>query len=242
MFKKKEMEKIIKFTIDGIECTSEKGQYILKAAAENGIYIPTLCNYPGVKPKGGCRICTVRVNGRFMTACTTPVANGMIIENDIEKINELRKSIVELLFVEGNHFCPSCEKSGNCELQALAYRFKMMAPRFPYQFPSREIHASLPKIIKEQNRCILCKRCIRTIKDEKGRSVFAYRRRGTKAEVIVDNKLGRQLSDELARKAMDVCPVGSIIYKEKGFSIPIGKRKYDGKPIGSEIENVNMSK
>ena len=159
-----------------------------------------------------------------------------------EKINELRKSIIELLFVEGNHFCPSCEKSGNCELQALAYRYKMMAPRFPYQFPMRKVYASLPKIIKEQNRCILCKRCIRTIKDKKGRSIFAYRRRSTRAEVIVDNKLGCKLTDELAQKAMDVCPVGSIIYKEKGFNIPIGKRKYDEKPIGSEIDDLNVSK
>lgn len=236
------MEKIVKFTIDGRECMAGKGQSILNAAKENGIYIPTLCNYPGIEPKGGCRICTVRVNGRPMTACTTPIANAMIIENDIEKINELRKSIIELLFVEGNHFCPSCEKSGNCELQALAYRYKIMAPRFPYQFPMRKVYASLPKIIKEQNRCILCKRCIRTIKDKKGRSIFAYRRRSTKTEVIVDNKLGSKLTDELAQKAMDVCPVGSIIYKEKGFNIPIGKRKYDKKPIGSEIDDFKVSK
>jgi [NiFe] hydrogenase diaphorase moiety small subunit len=236
------MEKTVKFTIDGMECTAKKGQFIVDAARENGIYIPTLCNYPGIKPRGGCRICTVLVNGRLMTACTTPIANGMIIENDTEKINELRKSIIELLFVEGNHFCPSCEKSGNCELQALAYRFKIMAPRFPYQFPMRKVYASNPKIIKEQNRCILCKRCIRIIKDEKGRSIFAYRRRSTRTEVIVDNKLGNQLTDELAKKAMDVCPVGSIIYKEKGFSVPIGKRKYDEKPIGSEIDEINVTK
>jgi len=236
------MQKIVKFTIDGRECMADRGQSILSAAKEEGIYIPTLCYYPGDMPRGGCRICTVRVNDRLMNACTTPIANAMIIENNTEKINELRKSIIELLFVEGNHFCPSCEKSGNCELQALAYRFKIMAPRFPYQFPMRKVHASLPKIIKEQNRCILCKRCIRTIKDKKGRSIFAYRRRSTKVEVIIDNKLGRQLTDELAQKAMDVCPVGSIIFKEKGFSIPIGKRKYDEKPIGSEIDEIKVSK
>jgi [NiFe] hydrogenase diaphorase moiety small subunit len=235
------MKNVMKFTIDGKECMAERGQTILSAAKEEGIYIPTLCYYPGNMPRGGCRICTVRVNDRLMNACTTPVANGMIIENDTERINELRKSIIELLFVEGNHFCPSCEKSGNCELQALAYRFKVMAPRFPYQFPLRKVYASPPKIIKEQNRCILCKRCVRTIKDEKGRSLFTYKNRGPRTEVIVDVKLGSQLTDELAQKAMDVCPVGSIIYKGKGFSIPIGKRKYDGKPIGSEINEINVS-
>ena len=106
------MSQFVRFTIDGTECMAAKSQYIVEAAKENGIYIPTLCNYPGVKHKGGCRICTVRVNGRLMTACTTPVAEGMNIENAVKDIMELRKSIVELLMVEGNHFCPACEKSG----------------------------------------------------------------------------------------------------------------------------------
>jgi len=166
----------------------------------------------------------------------------MSIENEVKDINELRKSIIELLFVEGNHFCPSCEKSGNCELQALAYRFRMLVPRFPYQFPVRRVDASHPRIIKEQNRCILCKRCIRAITDETGRSIFAYRRRSARVEVVVDPKLGKQLTEELAQKAMDVCPVGSIIVKEKGFYTPIGERKYDAMPIGSDIENMQITK
>jgi [NiFe] hydrogenase diaphorase moiety small subunit len=236
------MNKIVKLNIDGLECMANRDQYIVEAAKENGIYIPTLCNYPGVKPKGGCRICTVRVNGKLMTACTTPVSEGMKIENDTSELNNLRKSIVELLLVEGNHFCPSCEKSGNCELQALAYRFAIMAPRFPYLFPVRKVDASHPKIIKDQNRCILCKRCIRAIKDDKGRSVFAYRRRSSRVDVVVDSKLGKNLTDELAQKAMDTCPVGSILVKEKGFISPIGERKYDKNPIGSDIENLTVSK
>ena len=236
------MNKIVKLTIDGQECMANRDQYIVEVANENGIYIPTLCNYTGVTPKGGCRICTVRVNGKLSTACTTPVSEGMKIENNTSDLNHLRKSIIELLFVEGNHFCPSCEKSGNCELQALAYRFKIMAPRFPFMFPVRKVDASHPKIIKDQNRCILCKRCIRAIKDEKGRSVFAYRRRSSRVEVVVDSKLGKQLTDELAQKAMDVCPVGSILVKEKGFLIPVGERKYDNNPIGSDIENLTVSK
>ena len=236
------MNKIVKITIDGLECMASREQFIVEAAKENGIYIPTLCNYPGIKPKGGCRICTVRGNGKLMTACTTPVSEGMHIENNVTDINELRKSIIELLLVEGNHLCPSCEKSGNCELQALAYRFRIMAPRFPYFFPVRKVDASHPKIIKDQNRCILCKRCIRAIKDDKGRSIFAYRRRSNRVEVGVDSKLGKQLTDELAQKAMDICPVGSILRKERGFIVPIGERKYDHNPIGSDIENLTVSK
>src|SRR5271157_3228786 len=176
------MSKVIRFVIDGKECMAQEGQFIVKAAKENSIYIPTLCNFEGIPPKGSCRICTVKINGRMMTACTTPVSDGMQIENNTPELTDLRKSIVELLFVEGNHFCPACEKSGNCELQALAYRFRMTVPRFPYAFPQRKVDADNMKIIKEQNRCIMCKRCIRAIKDEKGRSIFAYGKRGHKSQ------------------------------------------------------------
>ncbi len=232
------MNQVVKFTIDGIECMAAQGQYIVDAAKENGIYIPTLCNYPGVKPKGSCRICTVKVNGRMMTACTTPVAENMQIENQDNEIIELRKAIIELLFIEGNHFCPACEKSGNCELQALAYRYTMMVPRFPYTFPQRAVDATNPKLIKDQNRCILCKRCIRAIQDEKGRSIFAYHKRSNKVEIGLDPKIGKGLTDELAQKSVDVCPVGALLIRGRGFEQPIGQRKYDKQAIGSDIENM----
>jgi [NiFe] hydrogenase diaphorase moiety small subunit len=231
------MSNKIHFTIDGKKCQSDEGKFLVDAAKENGVYIPTLCNYEGLKPKGSCRICTVKINGRFTTACTSPVHEGMNIENNTAELNEMRKQIIELLFVSGNHFCPACEKSGNCELQALAYRFQMMAPRFPFAFPQKEIDASHPKIIKEQNRCILCKRCIRGIKDEEGKSYFAFQRRGKHSMVVVDRKLAAGMSLEKAREAMDICPVGSILVREKGWDTPIGERKYDKAPIGSDIEN-----
>lgn len=230
------MNDTIKFKIDGKLIAAKKGQTIVEAAKENGIYIPTLCNFEGAKPKGCCRMCTIKVNNRYMTACTTPAATGMEVENNSDELNDIRKSIVELLFVSGNHFCPSCEKSGNCELQALAYRYQMMVPRFPYIYPQKGIDASSPKIIKDQNRCIMCKRCIKTIKDEDGRHYFAYENRGNNLSVVLDEKLGKEMTDELAKMAMENCPVGSIIYKEIGFEKPIGSRKYDKQAIGSEIE------
>ena len=230
------MSKKINFVIDGKECQSAEGKYLVEAAKDNGVYIPTLCNFEGLKPKGSCRICTVKVNGRLTTACTSPVHDGMKIENNTDELNEVRKEIIELLFVSGNHFCPACEKSGNCELQALAYRFKMMAPRFPFAFPQKEIDASHPRIIKEQNRCILCKRCIRGIKDEDGKSYFALKNRGKDSVVVVDRKLASEMSIEKALEAMDICPVGSILVREKGWDEPIGTRKYDKVPTGSDIE------
>ncbi len=232
------MSEKIKFTIDDKECFAEKGQNVLDAATDNGIFIPALCHIRGVKPAGACRLCNVKIAGRLMTACTTPVESGMEIENDIPEIQDLRLAIIEMLFVEGNHFCPACEKSGNCELQALAYRYQMMVPRFPYEFPVKEIDASCPKLIIDHNRCILCKRCIRSFKDENGKNIFAFKKRGHKLQINIDEKLSANLSDEMAQKAMDICPVGAIIHKGKGFDEPIGTRKYDKVPIGSDIESV----
>ncbi len=231
------MSKAIKFNIDGKECMAQEGSYIVDAASENGIYIPTLCNIPGVKPKGACRICNVKVNGRFMTACTTPVTQGMQIENNTPEIQGMRKSIVETLFVEGNHFCPACEASGSCDLQALGYKYNMMVPKYPYQFNMRNMDASNPKIIRDNNRCVLCKRCIRAVQTEDGKNIFAFQKRGHKVEIIIDPDMSSQLTDELAQKAVDICPVGAILPREIGFKTPIGERKYDNKPIGSEIEN-----
>ncbi len=232
------MSEKVKFTIDGKEFEGEKGRLLVDVAAEQGIYIPVLCHWKDVIPAGSCRICTVKVNGRFMAACTTPVDADMKVENNIPEILDIRKAIVEMLFVEGNHFCPSCEKSGDCDLQALGYRYQMMVPRFPYAFERRELDASSPKIFLEKNRCIFCKRCVRMIKDDQGRSYFAFKGRGKHLEITLDKKLAATMSEENAQKAMKICPVGAILRKEVGFATPIGQRKYDNVAIGSDIENL----
>lgn len=113
------MNELVNFTIDKKECMSMKGKYLVDAAAENGIYIPTLCNISGIQPRGACRLCSVRVNGKLTTACTTPVYNNMEVENETPELQDMRKSIIELMFADGNHYCPYCEKSGDCELQQL---------------------------------------------------------------------------------------------------------------------------
>ncbi|MCB0806758.1 MAG: (2Fe-2S)-binding protein [Bacteroidales bacterium] len=228
----------VKFTIDGKQCTAEKNTNLVEAAKMNGIYIPTLCHLEGVKPAGSCRICNVKINGRFMTACTTLVVDGMVIESNTNEIQELRKIIIETLFVSGNHFCPACEKSGNCELQAMGYKYQMMVPRFPYEFEEKEVDAKTTKLYIDRNRCILCKRCVRSIKSKDGKSIFAIKGRGHKAVINIDHKLANQMTDEEAMHAMETCPVGSILRKERGYVDPIGSRKFDHKPIGSEIEET----
>lgn len=226
----------INITIDGKKIKAKAGQTIVEAARENGVYIPTLCDYEGIKPAGTCRICTVKIGGRNMAACTTPVAEGMLIENNVPELNDFRKAIVEMLFVEGNHMCPVCEKSGNCELQALAYKYTMLAPRFPYLWPQRTVDASFPKILIDRNRCIQCLRCVRGVTTADGKHIFGLVNRGGKAIISVDPELAQEMTEEMAEKAMELCPVGAILKKEVGYAVPIGMRKYDGKPIGSEYE------
>lgn len=230
------MSEKLKFKIDGKDCVADKGQNLVDAAKANGIYIPTLCHLEGIKPAGSCRICNIKINGRFMTACTTDVQDGMVIENNTDEIQELRKIIVETLFVSGNHYCPACEKSGGCELQALGYRNKMLVPRFPFEFEEKEVDANTPKIYIDRNRCILCKRCVRSMKTKDGKSIFAFQGRGHTAQINIDYELAEKMTDEEAQLAMDNCPVGSILKKERGYVTPIGSRKWDKKPIGSEIE------
>jgi [NiFe] hydrogenase diaphorase moiety small subunit len=226
----------IHFEIDGKPCTAEEGQSIIDAAKENGVFIPSLCHYQGVKPAGSCRLCNVKVNGRMMTACTTPVTQDIVVENDIPELNELRKSIIEIMFVSGNHFCPSCEKSGNCELQAMAYLYQMMVTRYPYEFPVNNVDAQPDHLFLDRNRCILCKLCVRMIQID-GKNVFAFRGRGEHLHVVMDEELASRMTEEEAKAAMDICPVGAILKKEHGFVIPIGDRKFDKAPIGSDINN-----
>jgi len=230
--------KTIRFEIDGRRIEAQAGETIIEAADHAGIYIPRLCHKPGLQPYGGCRLCTVLMDGRPCSACTQPATNGSVIENDTEEVNQYRKGIIEMLFVEGNHFCMACEKSGNCELQAVAYRFGIAAPRFPHQNPEREIDASHPDIIIDHNRCILCARCKRTAAEVDGKEVFGFAGRGPGKRLIVNSVDGLGgTAIEVTDAALDACPVGALMRKRVGFRVPVGSRLFDTAPIGTDIEN-----
>jgi [NiFe] hydrogenase diaphorase moiety small subunit len=178
----------------------------------------------------------VLISGRPQAACTQPVAEGMVVENDTETLAKYRRDIIEMLFVEGNHYCMFCEKSGNCELQAMAYRFGIFAPRHPYIFPERDVDASHPDVFVDSNRCILCGRCVNASRDVDGKTAFEFTGRGIHKKIAVDSPEGLGATSlAVTDKAAEVCPVGSIIKKRVGFAVPIGNRLYDSKPIGAEI-------
>ena len=229
----------LKFTIDGVEVTAEPGQTILDAADAAGIYIPRLCAHPDLKPIGSCRVCTVIVDGRPQAACVKPVADGMTVENEIPELLEHRRNLIDMMFVEGNHFCMFCERSGNCELQAMAYRFKITAPQYPFQFPAKEVDASHPDVMLDHNRCIMCARCVRASQELDGKNVFQSIGRGFERKIGVNGE--KDLADtdmDVNDRAADVCPVGCIIKKRTAFEVPMGERLYDKKPIGSEIQKT----
>ncbi len=231
------MPEKITFTIDGIEVTAVPGQMIIEAADEAGIYIPRLCHKPGLEPFGSCRVCTVMVNGRPASACTQPAGDGMVVENDTETLREFRRILIELLFVEGNHFCMFCEKSGNCELQAMAYRLGITAPRYPYLWPEREVDASHPDVMIDHNRCILCARCVRASRDLDGKHVFGFVGRGPHKRLAANSEARLKATDlDVTDEAVGICPVGALLKKRVGYQVPIGKRLYDHEPIGSDIE------
>jgi [NiFe] hydrogenase diaphorase moiety small subunit len=143
-----------------------------------------------------------------------------------------------MLFVEGNHFCMFCEKSGNCELQALAYRFGITAPKYPFMFPQRDLDASHPEIFVDRNRCILCGRCVRASQELDGKHVFGFVGRGTTKRVAVNASTNlAETEAEAGDEAIAACPTGSLLVKRVGYAVPVGKRKFDSRPIGSEIEN-----
>ncbi|MCK4802958.1 MAG: (2Fe-2S)-binding protein [Spirochaetes bacterium] len=227
----------ITISIDGIEVEAKPGQSIIQAADDAGIYIPRLCYREDLEQAGHCRVCTVNVNGKPTNACNMPVQNGMVIENDTPELTRMRQEIIEMLFVEGNHFCPFCEKAGNCELQALAYRFGITAPMYPYLYPKIEVDATHPDVYIDRNRCVLCGRCVRASRDLDGKHVFGFEGRGINMKIAVNAE--HSLSEtqlEAADKAADICPTGSIVVKRKGYSMPYGTRLYDKEPIGSDIE------
>jgi [NiFe] hydrogenase diaphorase moiety small subunit len=225
------------FRIDGVEVTARPGQTIMEAADASGIYIPRLCDHEGLRHQGGCRVCTVKAGGRSVAACTQPAEAGLEVENDTPARNRVRRDLVEMLFHEGNHLCPICEKSGNCELQAMAYRLEMTEPtRFTYLEPCRDLDASHPDIALDTNRCISCGRCIRASQDQDGKGVFGYVGRGIHRRVAVNGADLAHTDAAVTDHAMAVCPVGCIIRKGEGFALPIGERHFDHGLIGHEIE------
>ncbi|HET7202441.1 MAG TPA: 2Fe-2S iron-sulfur cluster-binding protein [Steroidobacteraceae bacterium] len=232
------------FQLDGADVPFGPGQTILQAALAAGRHIPHLCFHPEFRPHGSCKLCTVTVNGSHATSCTTPARAGMNVASETRELNDERRMMVQLLFVEGNHFCPSCEKSGDCKLQAVAYDLGMTSPRFDHFFPDRPVDASHPELLLDLNRCILCELCVCASAEVDRKYVFALGGRGLGKHLEVNAASGRLADTDaaVADKAMNVCPVGAILRKRQGFAVPIGQRRYDRSTIRGPSSTVEEAR
>lgn len=232
-------------TIDGQEIPFEAGQTIMDAALAAGVYIPHLCHRPGLKPHGSCKLCVVDIDGRSVSSCTMPAADGQRIDNDTAELNEQRRTLTQMLFIEGNHICPSCEKTGDCSLQAVAYHLGMTDGHFQHFYPRREVDASHPTIMLDRDRCILCELCVRASRDVDEKNVFAIAGRGLDAHLVVNTASGKLVDSDIAigDLAANVCPVGAILIKERGYEVPIGRRIFDLHRISeTDLDTVALIK
>jgi bidirectional [NiFe] hydrogenase diaphorase subunit len=223
----RETRPTIHVSFDGVECDAFVGESVLECARRNGVMIPSLCFLEGLTVWGGCRICVVEVaeDHRLRPACATQVAADMEIKTETPRLRAYRKSILELLFAEGNHVCAVCVSNGNCELQDMAVFCGMDHVRYDSQAPPRDVDASHPKYVFDRNRCILCTRCVRVCDEIEGAHVWDISYRGERAEVITElNKSwGESLSCTWCGKCVAVCPTGALSYQGRA----IGEMEHD---------------
>ena len=207
-------------TIDGVRIRAPKGQKILWAALDNGIYIPNLCAIREADlPFGACRLCFVEIEGRKapVAACTEPVAKGMVVHTDTPWVSRLRRTAFELLISHHHVDCRNCAKNRNCELQRIAsrLRLKLKVKRFRPIPRSLPIDSSHPLFIYDPNKCVLCGKCV-WVCSERGTGTldFAFRAIHTVVSTFADVPLAEADCDS-CMECVAICPVGALVPKER---------------------------
>ncbi|MCB0583804.1 MAG: (2Fe-2S)-binding protein [Phaeodactylibacter sp.] len=223
--------------IDGKEIKAKAGQNLVQVARANDIFIPSLCYYEHIDPPlGTCRVCVCEVDGKPAPACMQKVRDNMEVRVNTPEMDDTRKAIVEMMFAEGNHFCPACEKSGNCSLQHMGYEMGVSISRFPHLFKDRLIDFQPKRMIIEHNRCVKCHRCVEEVHTKEGKKVFSIYNRGNETVVGIDYEQEAKLSKEEALAAMQLCPTGAILVRGKSMAKPFGDRRFDKKSVQKEEE------
>ncbi len=207
----------VKLTIDNIPVEVEAGTTILKAAEKAGLHIPTLCYLEGINEIGACRVCVVEVEGarNLMASCTAPVAEGMVVKTNSPRVRTARRLNVELLLSNHKMECPTCIRNLNCELQSLARELGIRQVRFDGKKSEYPIDNSTPAIIREPDKCILCRRCVAVCEKVQGVKAIAPMGRGfdTVVAPAFQDKLLDIACVECGQCTL-VCPVGALYEKD----------------------------
>lgn len=204
-----------KIVIDGKEIAARPGAMLLPTALENGVFIPHYCYHPKLSIDGSCRLCLVKVEGlpKLTIACNTPVRDGMVVDTRCEEVEHARRGVLELLLVNHPLDCPICDQAGECYLQDYSFEFGIKAGR------SKEVRRKLlkrvdlgPRIVFDQERCILCRRCVRFCREIPKTSELGVFGLGDGS--YVDVFPGTSLANDYSVCTADICPVGALLSKD----------------------------
>ncbi len=207
----------VRLTINGREVTAPQGSTILEAARLAGIYIPSLCHHPDLTNVGACRMCVVSVEKArgLQTACTTPIAEGMVVDTESEEARETRKFILEMLLTDHPNECMTCEVNGDCELQDLVYDYGVEWPQHEGFRHSYEIDPDPNPFVRiDRNKCILCGRCVRACAEIQNRDVWNFAQRGFETKLVAGaDQTMLDANCESCGQCVAYCPVGALYDK-----------------------------
>ena len=213
----------VTLTIDGREVTVAKGKTVLQAAIESGVSVPYYCYHPGISIDGSCRVCIVKIEKmpKLQTSCSTPCTDGMVVHTRTDDVVAARAGVFEFLLINHPLDCPVCDKGGECPLQDFSYTFGPDASRM--EFPRRVFDGEGvkgdvdfgPTLMLNRQRCILCTRCVRFMRDVDSDAQINIIDRGYGSEIATFQEEG--VHSLLSGNLMDVCPVGAITTRDYRF-------------------------
>jgi len=201
---------LVTLTVNGATITAPKGTLLIEACKQNGIEIPSFCYYPGLSLQGACRMCLVEIEKmpKMQTACTTPVAEGMVVLSESEKVVQARKAMLEIVLANHPLDCPVCDAGGECELQDMTYKYGAGESKFIDIKSHRDEQQWSPVVFYDRPRCILCYRCVRVCGEGMDVWALGIQNRG-QGSVIAPNQ-GDSLDCEECGMCIDICPVGAL--------------------------------
>ncbi|MBN2582195.1 MAG: molybdopterin-dependent oxidoreductase [Planctomycetes bacterium] len=204
----------VRLTIDGCEAVVPKGTTIIEAARSVGIEIPHFCYHPGLSVPSSCRMCLVEIEGqaKLVPSCATPVSEGMVVRTNTPRVHESHRSVMEFYLTNHPLDCPVCDQAGECVLQDYSYAWGSPTSRFEETKVTQPVKDVGPDIVLYADRCIMCTRCVRFLREVSGTGELSVVNRGVRSEIHVDP--GRPVDNPLAGNIVDICPVGALCSKD----------------------------